>query len=100
VARVGLSHALSILLGCQKLSAQTLIDMGYLQQVVPPEDLLEVAAQLARDVASFPAGPLAAMKQALLSLGNALSQSQQVSLAAAIDPLEIGARIEILQKSK
>jgi hypothetical protein len=40
------------------------------------------------------------MKQALLSLGNALSQSQHANLAAAIDPLEIGARIEILQKSK
>ncbi len=98
VARLGLSHALSILLGCQKMTAHALLHAGYLQRVVPHEDLLEMAASLAHEVASFPTAPLVAMKQALLSLGNVLSQSQHVKLAAEIDPQEISARIRALQK--
>lgn len=100
VARVGLSHALSILLGCQKFTADALLQAGYLQRVVRHEDLLALAAGLANDMANFPAAPLAAMKQALLSLGNELTQAQQAKLAAAIDPEEIGARIRALQKGK
>ena len=100
VARLGLSHAISILLGCQKLPTQALLNAGYLQRVVQHEDLLELASSLASDIASFPAAPLEAMKQALLSLGNALTQVQHAKLANAIDPQEIGTRIRALQRGK
>jgi enoyl-CoA hydratase/carnithine racemase len=100
VARLGLSHALSILLGCQKLPAQALLNAGYLQHIVRHEDMLDMAADLARDIACFPTGPMLAMKQALLSLGNSLSHAQQENLAAVIDPQEIGMRIRSLQRGK
>jgi enoyl-CoA hydratase/carnithine racemase len=100
VARLGLSHATSILLGCQKLPTQELLDVGYLQRVVRHEDLLEVTSSLAFDMASFPSAPLEAMKQALLSLGNTLTQVQHAKLANAIDPQEIGARIRALKRER
>jgi enoyl-CoA hydratase/carnithine racemase len=100
VARLGLSHALSMLLGCQKLSAEALVHAGYLQRIVRRENLFEVISGLAQDIATFPPAPLASMKQALLSLGNELSHQQQTNLAAAIDPLGISERIQALQKNK
>ena len=99
VARLGLSYAISILLGCQRLSAQALLHAGYLQRPVQHEDLLKLAANLANDIASFPAGPSVAMKQALLSLGNSLSQAQCAKLAAEIDPQAIGKRIIALKSA-
>jgi hypothetical protein len=40
------------------------------------------------------------MKQALLSLGNTLTQVQHAKLANAIDPQEIGARIRALKRER
>jgi enoyl-CoA hydratase/carnithine racemase len=100
VARLGLSHALSILLSCQKLFAQTLLHAGYLQRIERHDDLLEFAENLAGEIASFPAAPLSAMKEALLSLGNELSHAQRAKLAAGIDAQAIGARIRGLSKGR
>jgi hypothetical protein len=77
-----------------------LLNVGYLQRVVRHEDLLEVTSSLAFDMASFPSAPLEAMKQALLSLGNTLTQVQHAKLANAIDPQEIGARIRALKRER
>ena len=63
---VGRSRALEALLGNERMDATKALDIGLVHRVVPRETLLDEALTQARQLASYPAHLLKAMKEALL----------------------------------
>ena len=63
---VGRSRALEALLGNERMDAAKSLEIGLVHRVVPKETLLEEALAQARQLASYPAHLLKAMKESLL----------------------------------
>ena len=63
---VGRSRALEALLGNERMDAAKSLEIGLVHRVVPRETLLEEALAQARQLASYPAHLLKAMKESLL----------------------------------
>ena len=63
---VGRSRALEALLGNERMDAARALDIGLVHRVVPRETLLDEALAQARQLASYPAHLLKAMKETLL----------------------------------
>ena len=63
---VGRSRALEALLSNERMDAAKALDIGLVHRVVPRETLLDEALAQARQLASYPAHLLKAMKEALL----------------------------------
>ena len=63
---VGRSRALEALLSNERMDAAKALDIGLVHRVVPRETLLDEAEAQARQLASYPAHLLKAMKKALL----------------------------------
>ena len=63
---VGRSRALEALLSNERMDAAKALDIGLVHRVVPRETLLDEAQAQARQLASYPAHLLKAMKEALL----------------------------------
>ena len=63
---VGRSRALEALLGNERMDAAKSLEIGLVHRVVPKETLLEEAQAQARQLASYPAHLLKAMKESLL----------------------------------
>ena len=63
---VGRSRALEALLGNERMDATKSLEIGLVHRVVPKETLLEEALAQARQLASYPAHLLKAMKESLL----------------------------------
>ena len=63
---VGRSRALEALLGNERMDAAKALEIGLVHRVVPRETLLEEALAQARQLASYPAHLLKAMKESLL----------------------------------
>ena len=63
---VGRSRALEALLGNERMDAAKSLEIGLVHRVVPRETLLEEAQAQARQLASYPAHLLKAMKESLL----------------------------------
>ena len=63
---VGRSRALEALLSNERMDAAKVLDIGLVHRVVPRETLLDEALAQARQLASYPAHLLKAMKEALL----------------------------------
>ena len=63
---VGRSRALEALLSNERMDAAKALDIGLVHKVVPRETLLDEALAQARQLASYPAHLLKAMKEALL----------------------------------
>ena len=83
---VGRSRALEALLGNERMDAAKSLEIGLVHRVVPRETLLEEALAQARQLASYPAHLLKAMKEALLrGLDMPLERAldMETSLAAA-----------------
>jgi len=64
---VGRGRALELILGCDDLDAANAERWGLLNRALPPAELRPFVERLARRIASFPAGALAAAKRAVLS---------------------------------
>ncbi len=83
---VGRSRALEALLSNERMDAAKALDIGLVHRVVPRETLLDEALAQARQLASYPAHLLKAMKEALLrGLDMPLERAldMETSLAAA-----------------
>ena len=63
---VGRSRALEALLGNERMDAAKSLEIGLVHRVVPKETLLDEALAQARQLASYPAHLLKAMKESLL----------------------------------
>lgn len=63
---VGRSRALEIILGCHDVDAATAEAWGWINRALPVEELEPTAHDLARRIASFPPGAVAAAKAAVL----------------------------------
>jgi enoyl-CoA hydratase/carnithine racemase len=63
---VGRGRALELILGCDELDAATAERWGLLNRALPPAELRPFVSALARRIASFPPGAVAAAKRAVL----------------------------------
>ena len=64
---VGRGRALELILGCDDLDAATAERWGLLNRALPPAELRPFVERLARRIASFPAGAVAAAKRSVLA---------------------------------
>lgn len=64
---VGRGRALEVILGCDDLDAESAERFGYLNRALPPGELRPFVERLARRIAAFPPGAVAAAKQAVLA---------------------------------
>ena len=64
---VGRGRALELILGCEDLDAATAERWGLLNRALPEAELRPCVERLARRIASFPAGAVAAAKRSVLS---------------------------------
>jgi enoyl-CoA hydratase len=102
VTRLGLNHAKRLVFLAQKIDAQEMLDIGFLNEITAQDALVARALALASDIASMPAEPLAAMKQTLnasaLGVGN--SQAQRDQLRAAFDGPRMARLIDEAQAAR
>lgn len=63
---LGRGRALELILGCDELDAETAERWGYLNRALPPSELRPFVNRLARRIACFPAGAIAAAKHSVL----------------------------------
>jgi enoyl-CoA hydratase/carnithine racemase len=64
---VGRGRALELILGCDDLDADAAERWGWLNRALAPGELRPFVSRLARRIASFPAGAVAAAKRAVLA---------------------------------
>jgi enoyl-CoA hydratase/carnithine racemase len=64
---VGRGRALEVILGCDDLDAESAERFGYLNRALAPGELRPFVDRLARRISAFPAGAVAAAKQAVLA---------------------------------
>ncbi|MDB5969950.1 MAG: paaG6 [Hydrocarboniphaga sp.] len=62
---IGRARALEVMLGCDDLSAEDAERWGYINRALPADQLQDFVRTLAYRVASYPAGVIAAIKQAV-----------------------------------
>lgn len=83
---VGRSRALEVILGCDDIDAPTAERWGWVNRVLPPDQLSHFVTRLAARIASFPSYAVAAAKAAvLLAEGDVIADL--VKEANASDPL-------------
>src|SRR5690606_38585308 len=63
---IGRSRALEVILGCDDIDARTAESWGWINRVLPDDQLWPFVTRLAQRMASFPADALAAAKAAVL----------------------------------
>jgi len=63
---VGRGRALEVILGCDDLDADSAERFGWLNRALAPDELRPFVTRLARRIAAFPAGAVAAAKRAVL----------------------------------
>jgi enoyl-CoA hydratase len=87
VTRLGLNQAKRLVFLAQKIGAEEMLAIGFLNAIESPDALLPKALAIATDVATMPAEPLAAMKQVLnaSALGNGTAKEQRDALLSAFD---------------
>ena len=64
---VGRGRALEVILGCDDLDAESAERFGWLNRALAPDELRPFVTRLARRIATFPAGAVAAAKRAVLA---------------------------------
>lgn len=64
---VGRGRALELILGCDDLDAESAERFGWLNRALAPDELRPFVTRLARRIATFPAGAVAAAKHAVLA---------------------------------
>jgi enoyl-CoA hydratase/carnithine racemase len=64
---VGRGRALELILGCDDLDAESAERFGWLNRALAPDELRAFVTRLARRIATFPAGAVAAAKRAVLA---------------------------------
>jgi enoyl-CoA hydratase/carnithine racemase len=64
---VGRGRALEVILGCDDLDAESAERFGWLNRALAPDELRPFVTRLARRIAGFPSGAVAAAKRAVLA---------------------------------
>jgi enoyl-CoA hydratase/carnithine racemase len=64
---IGRGRALEVILGCDDLDAESAERFGWLNRALAPDELRPFVTRLARRIAAFPSGAVAAAKRAVLA---------------------------------
>jgi enoyl-CoA hydratase/carnithine racemase len=83
VSRLGPAPAKRILLTADRIRASELLRIGYLDQVVNPDELESVVSQLAERIASLAPIPVRGMKQAVNSMARGGDDAASIEAAIA-----------------
>lgn len=102
VSCLGLNHAKRLVFMAEKLPATEMLGIGFLNELLPADAVLTRALAMAKEIASMPAKPLAAMKQTLnaAALGEGSAPAQRAALLDAYDPALIAERIKAAQRQR
>lgn len=102
VSCLGLNHAKRLVFMAEKLPATEMLAIGFLNELLPADAMLERAFAMAKEIALMPAKPLAAMKQTLnaSALGEGCAPAQRAALIDAYDPALIAERIKDAKRQR
>lgn len=105
VSRLGIDQAKRLIFLAEEILAPEMLDMGFLLQLVPSEELACRAMDIARQAAELPHAPAAAMKAVLNAAadGREIHSELRAALVKAFDPALIASRIAAIgpkQRSK
>jgi enoyl-CoA hydratase len=96
VSRLGLNHAKELFLGARKIGARRMLEIGYLTELVEPEQLDARVRELAGDIAALAPLAVAGMKRALNEIArgalDAAALRARVAQSAASADLREGVR--------
>ena len=102
VNRLGLNHAKRLVFTAETITAAEMLSIGFLTELVEPDDVRARALALAVRVAEMPPKPLAAMKRVLnaSARGVGTAPEQHEVLRAALDGPGVAARIDSIRSKR
>ena len=96
---VGLARAKELLFLGERVSATEAVRLGLANRVVPGDELLDEAMDLARTLAALPAGALRGTKRAVnLHLEQAMATVMETALAAERDSMHFPEHVAIVAR--
>jgi enoyl-CoA hydratase len=102
VSRFGIDVAKRLVFMAETLTADDLLRIGFLSELVAEGEALPRAHALAAHIAALPAAPIAAMKRALnaVAAGVGIASETRADLDAAYDPAVIAARVAAMRQAR